>query len=142
MTSFSFRDEDRIRLERIEEKRFDPESAVSSIKEFYEKELSKDTTKCTVSLPCSLQTRVNEGLCKSEEGPSLHIAINLPKSVQVCLAALIYYLKDFRLEKVLQITRYCRVIYFTAKEIVCFLGVVSLVFIKISLSLSNCSCDD
>ena len=85
--------EDRIRLERIEDRKFDTETAVKTILEFYEKESSESTT------------GEIKGYRNYQEESSLHVAINLSKSIQVCLEALIYYLKDFRLERVLQITR-------------------------------------
>ena len=103
MSSFS-REEERIRLEKIEDWRFSVDSAMKIITEFYERESSLDKTKCNVQLPGSLPNEAGDTVDESWKSP-LHTVVHLPKSVQVCLVALIDYLRDFRLERVLRLTR-------------------------------------
>lgn len=78
---------------------FDHSAALNNITEFYEEH--KPTR--------------NEEICKvniirdsneQEKCSALEIILKLPKSVQTCFAALIHYLKDFKLEKILRLTRY------------------------------------
>ena len=59
----------------------------------------------------------NEELCKvnitqelQENSSALEIILKLPKSVQSCFAALVKYLKDFRLEKIFRSIRYVQIV--------------------------------
>ncbi|CAG5128814.1 unnamed protein product, partial [Candidula unifasciata] len=75
ITALSEKQDDRIRLEIIDSDVFNPTKAVSLISQFYSSDQSK-----------------------------LQEALNLPKLVINCLAALLEYLKSFHLERVLSVT--------------------------------------
>ncbi|KAL9986291.1 hypothetical protein ACROYT_G000415 [Oculina patagonica] len=91
------RPEDSIRLERMSDQQFDHSAALNCITEFYEKQKPvRNEEICKVNIT----TDSNE----QEKCSALEIILKLPKSVQTCFAALIHYLEDFKLEKVLRLT--------------------------------------
>lgn len=105
------RPEDVVRLERLPDESFDHSSATRCISEFYETEASEVNSElCKLQIPssgsvaCVSNSDPCEKTCSSN--PALQMAINLPKTVQICFAALVRYLKDFKLEKVLRMTRW------------------------------------
>ena len=105
-TAFSiflrYRPEDSIRLERMPDQLFDHAAALNHITEFYdEQKSSRNEELCKVEITREFHSEVQQ-----ETRPALEILLSLPKSVQKCFAALIQYLKDFKLEKILRITRY------------------------------------
>ena len=80
---------------------FDHSASLNHITEFYEEQKpSRNEELCKVNITKELH------LNKQEKCSALEIILNLPKSVQTCFAALIKYLKDFKLEKILRLTRY------------------------------------
>ncbi|XP_070542111.1 DNA mismatch repair protein Msh3-like isoform X2 [Ptychodera flava] len=83
ITASSFRKEDRIRVERMEDQVFQYISAFKLVSDFYNS--------------ASQQMSSKEG-CKLQE------MVNLPKAAICCLAALIKYLQEFGLDKVLKLT--------------------------------------
>ena len=78
------------------------ESAVlKEITEFYDQQMSERNHElCKVNIE-----RESPSNADQETSPALEILLNLPKSVQKCFAALIRYLQDFKLEKILRLTR-------------------------------------
>ena len=78
---------------------FDHSAALNRITEFYEEQRSvrnEDVCKVNVARESN-----EEGKCSA-----LEMILKLPKSIQTCFAALIQYLKDFKLERILRLTRY------------------------------------
>ena len=100
----SHRPEDSIRLERMPGQLFDNSAALNRITGFYEdqKPVRKEEI-CKVNI-----TRESN---EQEKCSALEIILKLPKSVQTCFAALIQYLKDFKLERILGITRFVHTMY-------------------------------
>ena len=78
------------------------ESAVlKQITEFYNQQMPvRNHQLCKVNIE-------RESLLNADQETStvLEVLLNLPKSVQMCFAALIQYLQDFKLEKILRLTR-------------------------------------
>lgn len=98
---FWYRPEHGIRLERMPGKLFDHSAALKHITEFYDEQKPvRNEEVCKVNISRKLPSKAEQ-----EECPALEILLSLPKSVQMCFAALIQYLKDFKLEKVLRLTR-------------------------------------
>ena len=95
----SCRPEDSIRLERMPDKLFDHSAALNHVTEFYDEQTAPGRNEeiCKVNI-----TRDSN---EQEKCSALEIILKLPKSVQTCFAALIHYLKDFKLEKILRLTR-------------------------------------
>lgn len=78
---------------------FDHSAALNNITEFYEEyKPVRNEEICNVIIVRD----ANE----QEKCSALEMILKLPKSVQTCFAALIHYLKDFKLEKILRLTRY------------------------------------
>ncbi|XP_077988845.1 DNA mismatch repair protein Msh3-like [Glandiceps talaboti] len=82
ITASCFRKEDRIRVERIEDDIFEYNSAFQAVSDFYH----------------TSQTTNNPKASKLQE------MVNLPRPVISCLSALMKYLQEFNLEKVLKLT--------------------------------------
>jgi len=77
---------------------FDHSAALNRITEFYEEQRPvRNADVCKVDI-----TRESN---KQEKCSALEMILKLPKSVQTCFAALIQYLKDFKLERILRLTR-------------------------------------
>ena len=81
---------------------FDQLTALNQITEFYDElKPARNAELCLVNIAReSVRSTADQ-----ETRPALEILLNLPKSVQICFAALIQYLKDFKLEKILGLTR-------------------------------------
>ena len=95
----SYRPEDSIRLERMPDRQFDHSAALNRITEFYEEQRPvRNADVCKVNV-----TRESN---EQEKCSALEMILKVPKSVQTCFAALIQYLKDFKLERILRLTRY------------------------------------
>ena len=95
------RPEDSIRLERMPDQFFDHSTSLKCITEFYEEQKpARNEELCKVNITQELQ----------ENSSALEIILKLPKSVQSCFAALVKYLKDFRLEKIFRLTRYVQIV--------------------------------
>lgn len=78
---------------------FENSAALNRITEFYEDQRSvRNEDICKVNIA----TESNE----QEKCSAMEMILKLPKSVQTCFAALIEYLKDFKLERILRLTRY------------------------------------
>ena len=81
---------------------FDHATALNHITEFYDEQKStRNEELCKVEITREFHSEVQQ-----ETRPALETLLSLPKSVQICFSALIQYLKDFKLEKILRITRY------------------------------------
>ena len=78
------------------------ESAVlKQITEFYDQHMSaRNHELCKVNIERESPLNADQ-----ETATALEVLLNLPKSVQMCFAALIQYLQDFKLEKILRLTR-------------------------------------
>ena len=95
------RPEDSIRLERMPDQFFDHSTSLKCITEFYEEQKpARNEELCKVNITQELQ----------ENSSALEIILKLPKSVQSCFAALVKYLKDFRLEKIFRSIRYVQIV--------------------------------
>lgn len=80
---------------------FDHIAALNHITEFYdEQKPTRNEELCKVNIAREFQPHDQQ-----EKRPALEILLSLPKSVQICFAALIQYLKEFKLEKILRLTR-------------------------------------
>lgn len=78
---------------------FENSAALNRITEFYEDQRPvRNEDICKVNIA----TESNE----QEKCSAMEMILKLPKSVQTCFAALIEYLKDFKLERILRVTRY------------------------------------
>ena len=78
---------------------FDHSAALNRITEFYEEQRPvRNEDVCKVNIA--------RGSKEEEKCSALEMILKLPKSVQTCFAALIQYLKDFKLERILRLTRY------------------------------------
>lgn len=82
LTSISFSDDDRMRIENLNDDKFVYQTAFENITTFYG---DQETT---------------DGVCHLQE------VIRLPPAVTCCLSALIDYLSDFKLQKILKVTSY------------------------------------
>lgn len=81
---------------------FDHSAALNCITEFYEEHRpvrNEDVCKVNITRESNEQQKCS----------ALEMILKLPKSVQMCFAALIQYLKDFKLERILRLTRYIHV---------------------------------
>lgn len=81
---------------------FDHSAALNRITEFYEEHRpvqNEDVCKVNIIRESNEQQKCS----------ALEMILKLPKSVQTCFAALIQYLKDFKLERILRLTRYIHV---------------------------------
>ena len=98
-----YRPEHSIRLERMPDELFEDSTALKHITEFYDRQKpERNEELCKVNI-----AKESHSNAEQETSPAaLEILLNLPKSVQMCFAALIQYLKDFKLEKILRLTRY------------------------------------
>ena len=80
---------------------FDHSTSLKCITEFYEEQKPvRNEELCKVNITQELQ----------ENSSALEIILKLPKSVQSCFAALVKYLKDFRLEKIFRLIRYVQIV--------------------------------
>ena len=80
---------------------FDHSTSLKCITEFYEEQKPvRNEELCKVNITQELQ----------ENSSALEIILKLPKSVQSCFAALVKYLKDFRLEKIFSLIRYVQIV--------------------------------
>ena len=78
---------------------FDNSAALNCITEFYEEQRPvRNEEVCKVNV-----TRESN---EQEKRSALEIILKLPKSVHTCFAALIQYLKDFKLERILRVKRF------------------------------------
>jgi len=82
---------------------FDHSAALNRITEFYEEQ--RPVRNADV-----LKVNVTSESNKQEKCSAFEMILKLPKSVQTCFAALIQYLKDFKLERILRLTRYIHVL--------------------------------
>ena len=81
---------------------FDHSTSLKCITEFYEEQKPvRNEELCKVNI-----TQENT----QENSSALEIILKLPKSVQSCFAALVKYLKDFRLEKIFRSIRYVQIV--------------------------------
>ena len=81
---------------------FDHSAALNRITEFYEEQRPvRNADVCKVNV-----TRESN---EQEKCSALEMILKVPKSVQTCFAALVQYLKDFKLERILRLTRYVHV---------------------------------
>ena len=97
-----FRPEVGVRLEKIPDQLFDYSASVTIITEFFDDQkhaVNKEL--CKVDIVKEIDSQFQRNTC-----PAVEMPLNLPKSVQACFAALVQYLKDFKLEKILRLTRY------------------------------------
>jgi len=78
------------------------ESAVlKQITKFYDQPLpERNPQLCKVNIERESPLNADQ-----ETSTALEVLLNLPKLVQMCFAALIQYLQDFKLEKILRLTR-------------------------------------
>ena len=78
------------------------ESAVlKQITEFYNQQMPERNHQL-----CKMNVERESPLNADQEtSTALEVLLNLPKSVRMCFAALIQYLQDFKLEKILRLTR-------------------------------------
>lgn len=99
---FHFRPGDSIRLERIPDQLFDQTASLKLLTDFFsERKREVNGEICKVNIGKDGHSQDRQSACAPVE-----VLLNLPKSVQSCLAALVQYLQDFKLEKILRLTRY------------------------------------
>ena len=99
---FHFRPGDSIRLERIPDQLFDQTASLKLLTDFFsERKREVNGEICKVNIGKDVHSQDRQSACAPVE-----VLLNLPKSVQSCLAALVQYLQDFKLEKILRLTRY------------------------------------
>ena len=99
---FHFRPGDSIRLEKIPDQLFDQTASLKLLTDFFsERKREVNGEICKVNIGKDVHSQDRQSACAPVE-----VLLNLPKSVQSCLAALVQYLQDFKLEKILRLTRY------------------------------------
>ncbi|XP_029192324.2 DNA mismatch repair protein Msh3-like isoform X1 [Acropora millepora] len=91
---------DSIRLERIPDQLFDQTASLKLLTDFFsERKREVNGEICKVNIGKDGHSQDRQSACAPVE-----VLLNLPKSVQSCLAALVQYLQDFKLEKILRLT--------------------------------------
>ena len=80
---------------------FEESAILKQITEFYDKQTHERNNEL-----CQVKIARESSSAEQESSPALEVLLNLPKTVQICFAVLIQYLQDFKLEKILRLTRY------------------------------------
>ncbi|XP_073243311.1 DNA mismatch repair protein Msh3-like isoform X3 [Porites lutea] len=94
------RPEDSIRLEKMADQLYEESAVLTQITKFYDQPLpERNPQLCKVNIERESPLNADQ-----ETSTALEVLLNLPKSVRMCFAALIQYLQDFKLEKILRLT--------------------------------------